>query len=432
MQPTDPIPVRFIDARGDDDFSKSLDEIMTRELDARSIDSYADEALEDLVLLVERALAAHPGTEDMPNKQAVERQALSAVGLNPDTIELTLDHIANVADSTKRLDSLVMKKTRLVEAIIVPPDPSRRTEITAGDGSFERPKEMIPKLKTLLLLLEKGLDIPIEDDEAVTITQGVLRPNMMRGASYNLVEIPSLQRTVLVCDEVGNTTYVFDMAACQAYGINAEYLAMQMKPELNDLIEQDPTLGKRIDYSSQYVDQLGEALQTKFGETQTEPASRIDILKPKAPPAPENYRAASGIAREYRIATKTIQKAIAELGDSLGETDEYRFGPNTATGYSPEQIQQILDYLNIAPPAPEGYLSVRGIYREYGIDRKTTKKAIAELGDTLGETRAYRFGKKTATGYSPEQVRSTIDWINRNNNRVQLGERALALLTATA
>lgn len=413
-------------------FKEKLDAITSRQLDARTINTYASEALEDLVSLVQEIIAADDSADNNElSGREIERRALKAVHLDPNTIEATLDHVSDVADSTRLLDKIIMEKTKLSGRVIVPPDPSKKPDITPGDGSFKKPKELIPKSKTLLLLLEKGLDIDITSDD-VTITRGVVRPNMMRETSYNLVEISSLKRAVLVCDEVGNTTYVFDMETCADYGIDGDYLAEQMKSELNELIEQDSKLGRRIDYSKQYVDHLSEALLGEMRDDSGDNdkvATQSDILKPKAPPAPQGYLSVRGIRREYGFAARTIRSAITELGNQLGEVRECRFGKQTAPGYSPEQIQQILEQIGEpAPPAPEGYLAVGGIHREYGFDAGSITRAITALGDQLGEASEYRFGKRTTLGYSPDQQRQILEWIQKNSKRTKLGKVALDFL----
>lgn len=176
------------------DFQTKLDAILGRTLTARNINAYADDALYDLVVLVEEIVA---GTRyifplsDIEN----ERRALADASLDPDTIDQTLNHIANVAESTHRLDELIIKKAKFTDTVLVPPDAAKVAPIVAGDGSFEKPKECIPKLKTLLLLLETEFGIDLENDtELPPILEGPIHPGMVRSTTYKLVNIPSLNR----------------------------------------------------------------------------------------------------------------------------------------------------------------------------------------------------------------------------------------------
>ncbi|RWZ78048.1 MAG: hypothetical protein EOT04_03200 [Candidatus Chaera renei] len=113
------------------------------------------------------------------------------------------------------------------------------------------------------------------------------------------------------------------------------------------------------------------------------------------------------------IYLEVVFKAAAELGEELGETRRFRFGQGMTIGYSPEQQEMILAFLEakglFAPDAPEGYLSERGMGDTYCKgNRQPVRRAIAELGAALGETRRFRFGSKITIGYSPEQVEMIV------------------------
>lgn len=55
------------------------------------------------------------------------------------------------------------------------------------------------------LLVENGI---FNDD--IVILRGKVDPTMMRKLTYNLVEIPKLNKQILVCDQVGEATFVID------------------------------------------------------------------------------------------------------------------------------------------------------------------------------------------------------------------------------
>jgi hypothetical protein len=50
-------------------------------------------------------------------------------------------------------------------------------------------------------------------------------------------------------------------------------------------------------------------------------------------------------------------------------------------------------------------LSGRGVAQLLGVGKSTVNSIIEELGLALGETRLYKIGSKSVTGYSPEQQR---------------------------
>lgn len=379
------------------EFQRRLDEITGRQLDARTIDTYADDALEDLIALVGMMTAEYDKypTVAGENSRQTELRAFAYFGMNADTIERTLDHIADVADSTKRLDGLVMRKRKLVDTVIVPPDSSRTQPIAAGDGSFENPKEKIPKLNTLLLLLSRGLDIDIEDDDEVTITGGVLRPNMMRSVSYDLVEIPSLERVVLVCDEVGNATYVFDSVACSENGIDANDLGKLQKSDLDDLIKSDNRLGRRIDYSKKYVDDLSEALGRPLdatGET-----AGVSILKPKevVDEIPDGYITASDMAQRLGFTIGGLHSRVRKIDPEVyGQTIYLRkAGKGFLTKLISPTQQKILESLasEELDYIPDGYGTAADTAQLLGISLSGLYQKVKKINpEEFGEIMRYR------------------------------------------
>lgn len=397
------------------EFRARLEDITSRQLDAQTVDTYADSAFNDLVALIGDATKWADLEDSDLSGQEKERRALSNLDVDPNVIEATLDHIIDVSDATHRLDRLITDKMNKTAGIVfVPPQSEATQPITLGDGSFEKPKENIPKLKTLLLLLQKGFDLNIEDPEQVNWYPGDVSPEMIREAPYWVIEVPSLSRMALVCDERGNATYVFDTAVCHGYGMDSSDLVEATKSELNKFIEEDPAIGVRLNYSRKYAERLGQALIEPFDDMEnTEPSTQIDILKPKAPPAPEGYLSKRGIAKLMELTgSEPVTRAISELGDSLGEVGSYFFGSGIpAVGYSPDQIERISQRINIAPIAPPGYLSMRGLRDQYRVGPQRLNEAIRDLGDELGVVETYRFGARTTLGYSPDQAELIVAYL---------------------
>ncbi len=89
-----------------------------------------------------------------------------------------------------------------VGGIILPPgDAPDRTG--SGETVWE-PTRFEPRVQEIRQLLEdEGI---FADDYVITI--GEVSKDMMRKASYVIIEIPRLQRTILVCDQVGEATFI--------------------------------------------------------------------------------------------------------------------------------------------------------------------------------------------------------------------------------
>lgn len=375
-----------------------LDEILGRSLNAHNINTYADEALSDLVLLVDGIVTTQKyefPLSDIEN----ERRALKTAGLDPDTVELTLDHIANVAESTRRLDAFIMKKTKLVDRVLVPPDSDKTKEITPGDGSFEKPKERIPKLKTLLLLLETEFDIDIET--LPDFSEGSIDPSMMRSTSYKLVQIPDLERTVLICDEVGNTTFVFDQTKCDELAISPLDLYELTKDQQRELIRQHE-LGVQINYSKQYVDQLAKAFRQPVSNFDDGEVTDIEILRPDKiiDNIPAGYCSIYELCERVGITKKSMDTRIQKIGlEKIGTILKYR---EPGMHGSPVRIfsatqQELLDYDKtyqhgglICDQIPEGYVIGKDVAMALGLTMAGLNARISRFDkNQFGERKYY-------------------------------------------
>jgi len=386
------------------DFKQKLDGILSRTLTPDSIDAYADTALNDLIVVVDEAIKAYDSqsTNSFDSIKNEEDAAFEYFGL--DNIEELLDHIADKADEIMLLDSLINRAT-VVGSVVLPTTPEN--QIVEGNGTYSS-KESIQRTKTLLFILSNDFEIDVHDPEQLTITAGVLTNRMMRKQSYFMVEVPKLERTILICDEEGNVTYVFNSSVLEEHGLSRDDLLHLTKPELNDLIQNEPLLGKRVIYSDKFVTNMITTINNpKNGNSEDKEVKDAgQYLKPKAPEDALSI-SINGLRDELGVAHPTIAKAIKALGDTLGEVKAYKFGHQTAYGFNPEQRRLVENWLNangyLAAKPSEGILSTRGLCDELRVAYPTITNAIKALGDTLGEVKAYKFGHQTAPGFSLEQ-----------------------------
>jgi hypothetical protein len=120
--------------------------------------------------------------------------------------------------------------------VILPPKDNVKLETGSGTGLDEFRK--MPRMQQLIAFLNRN-EIFTDD---IQITAGELLPNQMRESTYYLVEIPSLQRSILVCNEVGEATFIV-----KTY-INPKLLLTLDKESLQ---KQYPTQVSRVIYSNQ-------------------------------------------------------------------------------------------------------------------------------------------------------------------------------------
>ena len=394
-----------------DDLKQKMDGILSRTLTPDIIDTYADVALDDLIDVVDEAISVYDS--ELPNIfdsiKEKEDAALKLAGLG--SVGELLDHIAEKADEIRRLDSVINRAT-VINQVIVPTDPGNK--IVEGDETLVA-KKSIKRTKTLLFILSNDFEIDVHDPEQLIITTGVLTDRMMRKQSYFMVEVPKLKRTIFICDEEDNVTYVFNSFVLEEHGISPDDLLRLMKPDLNYLIQNEHLLGKRLNYSNKFVSNMITALNNpqnyKGEEKETQDAGQY--LRPKAP---DGILSINVMAKKFGLSHRTIAKAIDELGDDLGETPVYRFGARITKGFNPTQQEQIRNLLEsngvFSEEAPDGVLSIKGIAQNLGVDHYTVAKTIDELGDDLGETPVYRFGQRITKGFNPtqqEQIRQHLE-----------------------
>jgi hypothetical protein len=104
-------------------------------------------------------------------------------------------------ESAPPLGELPVLRVQL-EQTILPPDSGHKIQAGSGDGL--RPPEFAPRLQRLVSLLQEH---GVFTDDLVIVT-GTNTASMMREQSYNLVEIPRIGKEILVCDQIGEATFV--------------------------------------------------------------------------------------------------------------------------------------------------------------------------------------------------------------------------------
>lgn len=400
-----PYGERFIESdEAANNYKAELDGIISRPLTPESIDAYADQALEDLIIIVQKTISAFVSQSKCvyETKQDMENAAFDYYGLG--NIEVTLDYIADKADEIRNLNT-VISGAELINGIIVPPDPIEKRERM---GSESEVVELIPRLKTLLFVLSNDFDVDLNNPDEFRLKKGLIGRQMMRRESYYTVEIPKLKRTVLVCDERKNATYIFDLTVADKLGVSSDDLSGLTKIGLHNLLDKTPTLGSSLRYSNHFVSRIIKAIE----DPKTIPDDSINIETVEnsylIPKAPKGVVSMTGFAISLGIAAPTLAKAVDELGGILGEQVTYRFGSSVfVPGYSPEKQEIIKEYLDtqglLVEEAPAEVLSRHGTAKELGIRDVLVSEAIKALGDELDDTKTYRFRNIRAAGYTTDQ-----------------------------
>ena len=235
--------------------------VISTPLTVDTIDTYAQTALADLIDLSEEVTAEFRKTPDghthFESNKELEDRAYAHFGL-PDITE-SLDYIDSVDQDIRGLDK-VIGRVQAKDKIILPPD-AMANPIVPGNGEGIKKPNLLPRLKTLLFILERDYDIDLDDPERLQIELGVTTEDMIRGESYYAVSIPELNRTVLVCDEEDNATFIIDTEILQGLELTSEQLLGMTKSEINELLERHEGIGKKMIQSKLWVKHMRAYLE---------------------------------------------------------------------------------------------------------------------------------------------------------------------------
>ncbi len=310
-----PAPVESIDTEKLRDKEKIVAEIkniLTFRLNVADIsnsEAIIDNLFNDLVTDVED-LTSHYALahSDIVNKQDQEDKALEEIGLS--NVPFVLDKIQDVRKIL--VDEIPAITKNKIEEIITPPDAGY--EIKPGDGSgFDKERELIPRLKMLLFIL---LNDCHQGKENIHVTEGMVTKEMLRKEPYVAVDVPQLSRLIVVCDEEGNRTDIFDTSHEQYSIESTEGILALTKEEKSAYGKQYPGSHISVRYSDMWSDRVYQYI------TETLPINEVKEKQEIARPATfEIYKRAdeSGFyTDEEGRRWGSLSKLSEEIGGSEG------------------------------------------------------------------------------------------------------------------
>lgn len=378
------------------DYEGILKEITSRPLTTSNIDSYADQALKDLVELTELIVYAYSSlTESVPpDKTEIEDEAFRHFKLSD--ISTILDHIAKVADTIESLNFKI-SNIPIVPEEFVPQDPNVGTLHNGGNGEYERPHKT-PRLKTLLFILKSDFGVDLDDPSQISLLGSSTNHRTLRESSYYSVFVPGLKRLIFICDERKNTTFVFNTGIVESLGIDLDTLVNHSKSELKALISSNPGIGLTVRFSKEYVSNLRKAIMSEDDPRRNE-RGQNGYLKPNKD---ELKVSLNGLARRLNMAPRTLATAIDDLQQqgiiTPPESAKERYGVIIGDHFEDGEVEIIEGHLRdkgyFAEIAAEGILSATGIAKKLRVAKATVKTAVKKLGEDLGEVEIYRFGEK--------------------------------------
>ena len=394
------------------DFVGRMDQILNRPLTVSTVDSYAEHALSEVIELIESAEDAysHQPTIAQPTHAATEDAALHYYGLD-DTAEV-LDHLSEKDAELRAIDQRIAA-VATSHLVIVPPDMQLSSPNGSSESaeSHERPKTQA-KLKTVLFLLANEFEVMLDSPDEVMITEGSVDPAMMRQLPYYEVVVPSLNRTILVCDEYGNATYVFDTQKTEQLlqqQNSTEPLCNRTKRELTALIAQQPDCGTALRTNKNFVKNITMALGG-YDDGATRPCE-AKYLKPNYQ-SQDQDKTTSALARELGVNIRTVERAYQRVLPSLGDVAMYPWRGHLKPLFTEQQAtiirQDLVERGILTSPPPAEYMTVQDMANAFGVNYASITLQLTQLermGSPL-EGSYYRSpGRRPSQWYSPAQQR---------------------------
>jgi len=226
-----------------------LHDILHTQLTVENIETFASDAFDQTLELINDLLKEYRNNPNLEgdltlNNQEQEDDVCQKLELP--NIQEILGRILEVEQKIDALKTYLKNPKEQSKEVITPPDHTEEINIlNAGAGTFEK-KKLIPRLLTLMYLLESDFDIDVQDKERVRIIEGEVADTIMRKTPYTRVVVHELDRVVYVCDEVENVSYVFDTKKLHELGITLDDLDIDGKQDKNSLVDRRSGVGARI------------------------------------------------------------------------------------------------------------------------------------------------------------------------------------------
>ena len=415
-------------------FKNRLSEAIDNPLTLENTDTYVDDALGAVINLVEDVVAeydAQPGAEwqqlGEANGKEREDAALKHFGL--EDVEAILRHLVYKASQFAVIGQVIAQANEASD-VFVPPDSTPVPQAT-GSGTGMEKKGKQPKLENLLFVLMNDFGIDPDDPEAVSIVRGSVNTNMMREEPYYQVTVPGIDKVILVCQEYGNATFVFNGEwVCEQVSANrsskdesARPLTDYTKEELSKLIKDNPGQGARIMATKNFTANLANALEGGFSQQELDKPVDTRYLRSSRksedlPPVPDGYITLGNILERLDIGEKHRTR-IRDIAIDLERKGKITIGKyhnkrrRQVLAFTEESAQQIAnEWMNRKRLIPEGSLKTQDIANIAGVSRGTVRSVAEELG-VIGDK---KYGRGRFIIFSKDEASAILDVIRKRHS----------------
>lgn len=421
-----------------------INSLMNRQISPSNIFHFYDDFLNGLVDISGEVLNKYIKETRVPNKSDREKglqedEAFKYFNIN--SIGETIDSMSEIVEKReerlKEMTDEISARSQIDRKVFVPPDREDKFLVTPGNGGWKE-REYIPRLLTLVYILENDLDLKLKDNQDIIINQGINDKEMMRKESYVRVSIPELNRIVYICNEEGNASFVFDKKTIKENNILEFDLDDYSKIDFKALIENNKNLGVKINQSKFWRERMLTALTKNISEFEKQKSELQSDLQDKEiiPLKKEGWESLYSLGKYISIKPKTIEIFIELYRKDHPEWFEKQKNSKNKIFecYDPKLVKIILEHFNslIKKSGWENSSSLCEII--FGHVSSLNKiKEFTELyrKDHPEWFQQQRSGTRTIEHYSPELVKITIEYFNLNigNSLVEKGWKSPGALS---
>ena len=394
------------------DFASSVEEIINQPLTVENVDTYAEAALDKLIQLIDDMVQAydHQPTIWLDNPAQRENAAFAYYGI--EELNELLDHIAAKAEQLIAIDTAI-DQIESAGNVFVPPDDRPGPTTSASEAPNRERVTRQPRLKTLLFVLANEFGIE-PSSEALQIRRGEVE-TMMRQEPYHEVNIPPLERTVLICDAYGNGTFVFDTKRLPEE--ERAKLTAYTKTQLSGVMAQYPGCGAMVRCDDYFVPHLVGALADDLRQPVEMGRQRQgNYLSPRQIIEAMGGLTINGLADKLGVKYRVVATIAAQLERDgfLGEVAKRDWCGKQKPVFTREQAELIEESLKqkgmFNLPPPEGYLTIKALANVLGVSDVTIAKIARSLKeDGILSEGAWHRSPQVREFFSPEQQAVIIE-----------------------
>jgi hypothetical protein len=351
--------------------------LLTSHIDPSNLYTFFDEAVEKLVGIIKKTtdeyLVLNPDEKSLGKE--LEDKALKHFGLF--SVNETLDAITYKRMAIQGVENDIALAAGLSNDVFVPPTADSKY-IIEGNGEGMEEKKLIPRLVTLVYILQNDLQLYLSNDqEGISIVRGETSEDMVRKQPYFRVTIPSLDRTVYICDEEGNASFIFSTGKILEKVSSIENIDRTDKATYKEIIEENPKLGIVVRYGPLWREQMVSALTNEFGKEKKPEKSIIksDFEAPRVIlPQKEGWETATSLmlSEKVKLSVPLIKQYADTFRQEHPEWFEIQMSRNNkpTERYHPDLIKEIEKHFNESEPQ-HGWKHSRDLVPVLDLHQKT-------------------------------------------------------------